>query len=194
MDTMQFFLLHHARLSTQIEDHFSQLTDEQMRARPHPMMNSIAWLLWHMACGEDMLNVLLVNHPLLLDEAGWLRRLNLPRRDVGTAMTNEEVAEFSDKVDIGALRSYHAAVGQRTEQIVRGLPLEDLDVMIDPSQIAQLFHEEGIFGPRASAVEQFFAGKTKGWFLGLLGLTHPREHFAQAVLVRKMQGLGSGRR
>jgi hypothetical protein len=27
-----------------------------------------------------------------------------------------------------------------------------------------------------------------------LGLTHPREHFAQALLVRKMQGLGSGRR
>ncbi len=141
-----------------------------------------------------MLNVLLVSHPLLLDEGGWLRSLNLPRRDVGTAMTSEQVSEFSDKIDIGALRSYHSAVGQRTEQIARDLRPEDLNVVPDPSHIYQLFHEGGVFGPQASAGEQFYAGKTKGWFLGHLGLTHPREHFAQAVLVRKMQGLGSGRR
>jgi hypothetical protein len=194
MDATQFFLLHHARLSTQIEDHFGQLTDDQMRARPHPMMNSIAWLLWHISCGEDLLNVLLVNRPLLFDEGGWFYRLNLPRRDVGTAMTNEEMAEFSDEVDIRALRAYHTSVTLRTEEIVRGLRPDDLDVVPDPSQIHQLFHEGGVFGPRASAGEQFYAGKTKGWFLGHMGLTHTREHFAQALLVRKMQGMGSGRR
>lgn len=194
METTEFFLLHHARLATQIEDHFGKLTDDQMRLRPHPLMNSIAWLLWHSACGEDMLNVLLVNRPLLLDEGGWLRRLNVPRRDVGTGMTNEEVAEFSAMVDIGSLRSYHAAVGQRTEQIVRDLPPNQLNDVPPASQIYQLFHEGGVFGPQARAGEQFYAGKTKGWFLGHLGLTHPREHFAQGVLVRKMQGLGSGRR
>ena len=194
MDTTQFFLLHHARLSAQIEDHFGQLTDEQMRLRPHSSMNSIAWLLWHSAGCEDMLNVLLANRPLLLNEGDWLRRLNLPRCDVGTAMTSEQVSEFSDRIDIGALRSYHAAVGQRTEQIVRDLRPEQLNDLPDPSQIHQLFHEGGVFGPQARAGEQFYSGKTKGWFLGHLGLTHPREHFAQAVLVRKMQGLGSGRR
>jgi hypothetical protein len=194
MDTIQFFLLHHARLTTQIEDHFGQLTDDQMRVRPHPLMNSIAWLLWHSACGEDMLNVLLVNHSLLLDESDWLRRLKLARRDVGTGMTTEQVSEFSDKVDIESLRSYHAAVGKRTENIAQDLRLEQLNEVPDPSQVHQLFHEGGIFGPQASAGEQFYAGKTKGWFLGHLGLTHPREHFAQAIIVRKMLGLGSGRR
>jgi hypothetical protein len=194
MDVIQFFVLHHARLSAQIEDHFGHLTDDQVRVRPHPLMNSIAWLLWHSACCEDMLNVLLISHPLLLDEDGWFLRLNLPRRDVGTAMSTEQVSEFSNRVDVGVLRAYHAAVGLRTEQIVRDLLPQDLDVVPDSSQIHQLFHEGGVFGPQARAGEQFYSGKTKGWFLGHLGLTHPREHFAQAVLVRKMQGLGSGRR
>ena len=71
---------------------------------------------------------------------------------------------------------------------------EDLDVVPDPSRIRHLFEDEGVFGPRARAVEQFYAGKTQGWFLGHLALTHPREHVAQALLVRKLQGLGTGRR
>jgi DinB superfamily len=194
MDTVQFFLLHHARLFPEIEDRFNQLTDDQMRLRPHPCMNSIAWLLWHMACGEDMLNGLLANRPFLLDEEGWLRRLNLSRRDVGTGMTDEGVAELSARVDIAALRAYHAAVGRRTQEIVQGLRPENLDVVPNPSQIRQLFQDDGVFGPQARAVEQFYAGKTTGWFLGHLALTHPREHFAQALLVRKILGLGTGRR
>src|SRR5262245_41993704 len=194
MDTVQFFLLHHARLFPEIEDRFSQLTDDQMRLQPHPGMSSIAWLLWHMACAEDMLNGLLAHRPFVLDEEGWLRRLNLSRREVGTGMTDDEVAELSARVDIGALRAYHAAVGRRTQEIARGLRPEHLDVVPDPSRIRQLFQDEGVFGPRARVVEQFYAGKTHGWFLGHLALTHPREHFAQALLVRKLQGLGSGRR
>lgn len=133
MDTVQFFLLHHARLFPEIGDRFSQLTDDQMRLRPHPSMNSIAWLLWHVACGEDMLNRLLAHRPFVLDEEGWVRRLNLSRRDVGTGMTDAEVAEFSARVDIAALRAYHAEVGRRTQEIVQGLRPEDLDVVPDPS-------------------------------------------------------------
>jgi hypothetical protein len=193
MDTVQFFLLHHARLSPEIEDRFGQLTDDQMRLRPHPGMTSIAWLLWHMACAEDMLNRLLAHRPLLLDEEGWLHRLNLSRRDLGTGMTDAEVAELSARIDIAALRAYHAAVRRRTQEIARGLRPEDLDVVPDPSQIHQLCHDEEIFGLQARAVEQFYAGKTHGWFLGHLALTHPRDHFAQALLVKKLQGLGTGR-
>lgn len=145
-----------------------------------------------MACCEDMLNRLVANRPLILDEAGWMRRLKLTRHDAGTAMTDEDVSEFSARVDIAALRAYHAAVGRRTEEIARSFRPEDLDVVPDRSQIHQLCQE--IFGPNIAGVaEEFYAGHTKGWFLGHLGLTHSFEHLAQAVLVRKLQGLGSGR-
>ncbi|MBI3326487.1 MAG: DinB family protein [Nitrospinae bacterium] len=199
MDAIQFFLLHHERLYAdherlyaQIEERFAGLSDDQMRFRPHPHANSIAWLLWHMACGEDMLNRLVANRALILDEAGWMQRLDLPRHDVGTAMTDEDVSEFSARVDIAALRAYHAAVGRRTQEIARSLRPEDLDVVPERSQIRQLCQE--IFGPNIAGVaEQYYAGNTKGWFLGHLALTHPFEHLAQAVLVRKLLGLGSGR-
>jgi len=54
MDAMYFFLPLHELMHGQITDRFSQLTDAQMRLRPHPNMNSIAWLLWHIARSEDM--------------------------------------------------------------------------------------------------------------------------------------------
>jgi hypothetical protein len=143
-------------------------------------MNSIAWLLWHMACSEDMLNRLVANRPLILDEGGWVRRLNLSRLNVGTAMTDAEVSEFSARMDIAALRAYHAAVGQRTQEIARDLRLEDLDAVPDLGQIRQ--HAQELFGPTIQGVaEQYYAGKTKGWFLGHLALTQPFEHLAHKL-------------
>jgi uncharacterized damage-inducible protein DinB len=48
------FLPPHETMYTQIADRCHQLTDDQMRLRPHPQLNSIARLLWHMARSEDM--------------------------------------------------------------------------------------------------------------------------------------------
>lgn len=193
MDTGQFFLLQHARLSAQIQERFSQLTDAQMRLRPHPHMNSIAWLLWHMARSEDMgINRLVANRPHVLEEEGWARRLHLSRQDMGTGMTDEEVSEFSARVDTAERRAYHAAVGRRTQEVVRGLRPEELDEVPDPAHIRQVLYEEGVLGPNAGWVAELYVGQPKGWFLGGHGLLHPRGHFSQALLVRKMQGLGSG--
>ena len=54
MHAVQGFLPSHELMYRQIGDRFRQLTDDQMRRRPHPHLNSIAWLLWHMARSEDM--------------------------------------------------------------------------------------------------------------------------------------------
>ncbi len=58
MDTLRFFLLQHGHLHS-LEDGgtasyagirvFGGVTDEQMRARPADRVNSLVWLLWHMA-------------------------------------------------------------------------------------------------------------------------------------------------
>ena len=48
------------------------LTDDQMRLRPQPHMNPIAWLLWHIARCEDLgVNRLIANRPDVLDGEGW---------------------------------------------------------------------------------------------------------------------------
>jgi hypothetical protein len=58
------------------------LSHEQVRLRPDGL-NSIAWLVWHMARCENALNLLLAGRPQVLDEEHWLPRLNVSIRDVG---------------------------------------------------------------------------------------------------------------
>jgi DinB superfamily len=195
MDAIHFFLPLHELMHQQIADRFGQLTDAQMQLRPHPHMNSIAWLLWHIARSEDMgVNRLITNRPDVLASEGWASRLNLSRRDMGTGMTDEEVAEFSARVNTMALREYSVAVGRRTQEVVGSLRAETLDEVQDASHIRKILIEEGVIGPNAAWVERLYVGKTKGWLLGQLALRHPSGHLGQATLVRKLQGLGSGGR
>ena len=193
MDTAQFFLLHHERLYGQLRELFGGLTDEQMRLRPHPRVTPIAWLFWHMASCEDALSRLLAGRALVLDDGDFLARLNLPHRNSGVGMSDEQVDLVSARVELGALRAYQAAVGRRTEELVSGLRAGELGDVPDSRHLDSLFGDNGVFGGEAGAVRRIFHGRSKGWFLGHLGLTHPREHLGQAILVKKMQGLGSGR-
>ncbi len=125
MDALTFFLAQHARLHfadvaekrSLAERIFGGLTDDQLRLRPGRGLNSLAWLLWHTARTEDVTsNVVVANRPQVFDD-GWAERLKVSRRDIGTGMTDEEVAELSAGVDIAAVKAYRSAVGRRTREV-----------------------------------------------------------------------------
>src|SRR5262245_40850159 len=85
------------------------VTDEQMRVRPREDLNSLAWLMWHIARAEDiMVSAVLAGRAQVFDDA-WLRRLNIARRDFGIGMTSPEVSELTGHIDLGALREYRDA-------------------------------------------------------------------------------------
>src|SRR5262245_64260846 len=78
MDARDLFLDQHAamhsvavggnKVST-AERTFTGLTDEQMRLRPRGDLNSLAWLLWHIARAEDIfVNGLVAANPQVFDE------------------------------------------------------------------------------------------------------------------------------
>jgi hypothetical protein len=106
MDALEFFALHHERLHLQVTRDFLQgLSEPQMRLRPQGL-NSIAWLVWHMARCEDALNLLLAGRPQVLDAEGWLPRLQLSIRDVGTEMSDDEASDLSARIHLPALRDF----------------------------------------------------------------------------------------
>ena len=101
------------------------VTDEQMRVRRREDLNSLGWLMWHIARAEDiMVNAVLAGRAQVFDEA-WQRRLNIARRDFGIGMTSPEVSELTGRIDLGALREYRDAVGRRTREIVGAFRAED---------------------------------------------------------------------
>ena len=105
MDAIGFFLTRYGDLhGGLVEGLLAKLPEAQLRARPHPGVNTVAWLVWHSARIEDLaVNRFLSDRRQVLDE-GWLERLAVPRRDVGTGMTDAQVDEFSAGIDLQALK------------------------------------------------------------------------------------------
>src|SRR2546425_13356148 len=67
------------------------LTDEQMRVRPREDLNSLAWLMWHIARAEDIfVNVAFAGRPQVFDD-GWTGKLAVTRRVFGIGMSSPEV-------------------------------------------------------------------------------------------------------
>ena len=125
MDARDLFLEQHAAVhsaavggnkASAAERTLGGLTDEQLRTRPRADLNSIAWLVWHIARAEDIfLNPVLGGRAQVFDD-GWAKKLGITRRDFGIGMTSAEVDDLTRSIDLGALREYRDAVGLRTRR------------------------------------------------------------------------------
>ena len=161
------------------------LAEKEMRTRPAGQSNSIAWLLWHMARIEDVtMNVLVAGQPQVLDELAWLSQLHLKRRDVGTSMNETEVADFSDQVDLPALRRYRVAVGRRTREIVTLLSPAELRERIDPTNVRRLL-AEGALAEAAYGLAQAWGGWRKAGLLAMPATRHNFTHLNEARRIRQ---------
>jgi hypothetical protein len=190
MDALEFFLIRYESLHGDDDNRLLHgLTDAQVRCTPYPGVNSLAWYLWHTTRCEDIgVNRLVVDRSQVLFGEGWPIRLNVSLKDIGTGMADDEVTNFSARVDLEALRAYRAAVGRRTLDVVGTLHPSDLEQVLDPAQIRRVI-AEGALVENADWVREYWQGKTRGWCLAQLGLTHNFSHFGQANLVRGMLGL-----
>ena len=200
MDAQQLFLLEHARAHSakmapangdvSFEDVvFGGLTDEQLRQRPQPGINSLAWLLWHMARSEDMaVNILIAGQPQLIEAGGWMRKLGLSRVDIGTGMSDDEVSDFTATVEIDAIRAYRAAVGKRTREVVAALRPEQLEEPIDGSYLERAY-AEGAIAPNGEWLRGFIKGRTTEFVLCHVGTRHNYIHIGEAMCVRSLLGV-----
>jgi hypothetical protein len=200
MDARELLLDEHARMhatsvtgekGTLAERTFGGLTDEQMRARPREDLNSLAWLMWHIARAEDIFsNIILSGRDQVVDD-GWLARLKISRRDFGIGMTKPEVADLTAKVDVAALRDYRDAVGRRTQEVIRGLGPSDWQGELQASALEKAA-SLGCFGPKGEMVAKAFTGRPRVGILGGLLVTHAAMHMGEAQTVRTAGGFGSG--
>jgi hypothetical protein len=159
------------------------LEAEDIRRCPGTDLNSIAWLLWHMArCEDAAVNAVLCDADQVLDDR-WCRDLRIDRVDIGTGMTIDEVAALSAAVDLEALLAYRLAVAQRTRVALGQLDDERLSVpAMAPSQLQRL-RDLGLFGANAGFIPEFWSTKPLIWFLWL-PTGHCYAHLGEAVTVR----------
>jgi len=170
---------------------FAGLSEEQMRVRPREDLNSLAWIMWHIARAEDIVvNPVLAGRSQVFDDA-WLRRLGIARRDFGIGMTSPEVSELTGQIDLAALREYRDAVGRRTREIVGGFQAEDWGGEA-PAAALERAAAEGAFGARTDALVKAFSGRPRAMLLSGIALFHPSGHIGEAVTIRSAGGFGTG--
>jgi hypothetical protein len=200
MDARDLFLEQHAAVHSAAvganpmsaaERAFGGLSDEQMRVRPREDLNSLAWLMWHIARAEDVVvNAVLAGQAQVFDER-WAKRLGIERPDFGIGMTSPEVTELTRRLDVAALREYRDAVGLRTRQVVGAFAAGDWDGRVRVEDV-QRAAAEGAFGARTEALVKGFPGRPRSAMLGGIALLHPAAHMGEASTVRTAGGFGTG--
>jgi len=200
MDIRDLFLDQHAAVHSvavggnkmsAAERTFAGLTDEQMRVRPREDLNSLAWLMWHIARAEDVfVNPVLAARPQVFDDT-WKRRLRISRPDFGIGMTSAEVTELTREIDLGALREYRDAVGLRTRDVVSGFKPPDWEGQVAVDAIERAAGQ-GAFGARTETIVKAFPGRPRRTLLSGIALFHASGHMGEAATVRTAGGFGTG--
>ena len=168
------------------------LTDSQMRLRPGKGLNSLAWLLWHMARTEDVNVNLVVRDGRQVWDDAWARRLNVARPDIGTGMSEDEVEELSQALDLSAAREYRSAVGRRTREVVASLDDRVLEEIVTAADVERA-NAAGAIGARAEWLVPFWQNHSRATRLATVCVTHNAIHLGEAQALRTMSGLGAGR-
>ena len=193
MDALGFFMLRYDAVHVGFVDElFKGVTDAQARQQPHGA-NSIVWLVWHATRVEDAaVNRFVVDGRQVLDEGDWNRRKAIARRDVGPGMTAEDVKTLSARIDVPALRTYEAAVAERTKSVAASLPSVSWDEIVPPARIRDVVAKDGLLVDAGRWVEEFWAtGRPRGWYLLQVGLLHPYGHFFDAMVTRGLLGVAT---
>ena len=200
MDARDLFLEQHTAVhsaavggnkASAAERAFGGMSEEQMRIRPRDDLNSLAWLMWHIARAEDIfVNAVLAGRAQVFDD-GWLKRLGIARRDFGIGMTSAEVSELTRQIDVAALRDYRDAVGRGTRDVVGGFTDADWKGEVSMPAVERAAAQDA-FGARREAVVKGSSGRPRAMLLTGIALLHPATHIGEAITVRTSGGFGTG--
>ena len=107
------------------------LTEDQLAERPGPRANSIAWLVWHLARGQDAQVSDVAGSEQVWTSQGYADRFGLPF-DVGATgygQSSEEVGQVRASADL--LAGYLRAVHEQTLAFLATMTDADLDRVVD---------------------------------------------------------------
>ncbi|ROQ39877.1 uncharacterized protein DUF664 [Frondihabitans sp. PhB188] len=120
-----------SRVPALIERATADLDAQQLSARPGPGTNTIAWLAWHTARGQDVQIADLAGTEQVWTADGWYDRFELPfgPDEMGYGMSAGDVARVVATPDL--LNGYLAAVTEKSAAYLAGVGESDLDDIVD---------------------------------------------------------------
>lgn len=127
-----------------IDTLLDDLKQNEYAVMPTSKDETIAWAIWHIARIEDLTMNILVNNGTQIFNESWKMRMNSSISDTGNAMSDDEIMNFSKRIDISELLKYRNEVGMRSREIVRNLHPADMKRKILPDATSRVLREGGV--------------------------------------------------
>ena len=162
------------------------MTDKHIQSVPDPRLNSIAWILWHVARCEDLAVNRLVSDGDQVFDRCWREKLGVSDKTMGTGMPKQDADELGRTIDIGALVAYREEVTRKSLGFVQENPIDLWSKTLSKDRLDYVLIEQGYGGPQAEEIVKHYSGNSMGWLLGHLALTHTFYHMGQAFTVRRL--------
>ena len=100
---------------------------------------TIAYSLWHIFRIEDIVaHTLIKGDEQVFFREGYQKRINSPIITTGNELVKQEIADFSEQLNMDELYTYLSDVKQGTESILRDLSYDDLRRKISAERKEQL--------------------------------------------------------
>ena len=121
-----------------------ELTRDDLNAMPFANAKgyhskTIAYSLWHIFRIEDIVaNTLIKGEEQVLFSGDHVSQIGFPIITTGNELVGEEIADFSEKLDIDELYYYMAAVKKNTEEMINGLGYDELKSRISDERREKL--------------------------------------------------------
>ncbi|MBO4637153.1 MAG: phage head-tail adapter protein [Clostridiales bacterium] len=92
---------------------------------------TIAYSLWHIFRIEDIVaHTLIKGDEQVFFAKGYKERIGSPIITTGNELVKQEIADFSEKLDLDELYSYIADVKESTERVIKELTFDDMKMKI----------------------------------------------------------------
>ena len=113
---------------------------------------TLAYSMWHIFRIEDIVaNTLITGEAQVLFTDGWLEKTGSPIITTGNELKGSEIAEFSKRLDAGAVHGYCGAVMEKTNAMLCGLQYKDLKRKFTGADRARIIDSRSV-SPDESAV------------------------------------------
>jgi hypothetical protein len=150
-----------------------------------PDHNAIAWIVWHIARGEDWsIQTMLQGQEQLLTRDGWDARMGVAEPGFGGGMARAAMVALSERIDLQALRGYYLAVTDATQAYMREFDFDTLDEPFDVRSRLALAPEAQ--GPSPILREAFQRWTTPRVWIDVMTVVDVAHHFEEGEHVLRL--------
>lgn len=196
-NAIELFMDQHARIhasdvsginSVTFEDELWEGMDETtFRMAQNKKGRTVAYGMWHSARIEDItMNLLVTGDEQIIDQDNWIEKINSPIYDTGNALDSEGILEFSQVIDMNALRAYRKAVGKKTGKIVSSLKYTDLKTNVLENGLEKAVALGAVVNDeKAMWLIDFWGKKTVSGILLMPATRHHLVHINESMEAKK---------